>query len=168
MMNWKRRGRKQSWSVSWSLEGVSQNWLRKSPKRTCSGYSMSQLSSELDAFSIEDILLPPQAISLIIFISWFYPAFRIRDLNMYRVKIFVQKLSLVWFLVKKTSKICCTRYVLRRLVFYIFVTVKFGNILLSSVICYENTQRFVRCTQESQDKTGACRERMIMKYTQDE
>jgi hypothetical protein len=55
---------------------------------------------------------------------------------------------------------------MRFLVYEIHVTVKWGNILLSDVICRDDTQHVVRCTRDTWCTAGVSCDQMIVAYTQ--
>jgi hypothetical protein len=56
----------------------------------------------------------------------------------------------------------------RDTVFDLHVAVKWGNILLSSVICDDDTLGIVRRTQDAQCPVGVSCDRMAVDYTHDE
>lgn len=69
---------------------------------------------------------------------------------------------------ERTGQICYTTYALRCLVFKVIVTIRWGNTLLSSVICHDDTQHIVTCNQNTQCTAGVRCNQMFMHYTHDE
>jgi hypothetical protein len=61
----------------------------------------------------------------------------------------------------KSSPNCYTAYVLRCLIFETHITTKFGNILLSSVMCHDDRYCVVSCTQNTQWTAGVWCDQMV-------
>jgi hypothetical protein len=69
---------------------------------------------------------------------------------------------------KKTSPKYYTTFAQRNFICEIHVSVKCGNIVLSSVICHDGRWRDGRCAQGAECTVGVSCNRMIMEYTHDE